>query len=48
MNNKIVMYQGKKFKVLYQYLSDFCEIQEVEFRFNVELVHKSELTLLEG
>ncbi|GHI00404.1 hypothetical protein [Neobacillus kokaensis] len=47
MKNKIVLYQGKKYKVLYHYSSDYCEIQEENFRFNIQLVHKSELTMFE-
>lgn len=47
MKNKIVLYQGKKYRVLFHYSSDYCEIQEENFKYNIELVHQSELMLFE-
>lgn len=43
---KQVLYQGKNFILLHQYSSDFCEIQEEHSRYNIILVHVSELTFI--
>ncbi|MBI0577220.1 hypothetical protein IEC97_07585 [Neobacillus cucumis] len=47
MKNKRVMYQGKKYILYHQYSTDFCEIQEESYKFNILLVHVSELTEIE-
>jgi hypothetical protein len=41
-----VLYNGKKYLILYKYTSGFCEIKEVDSLYNIELVHTSELTNL--
>lgn len=43
MSVQHVLYQGKKYTILYQYTSGFCEIQELTNRFNIQLVHVSEI-----
>ncbi|WP_157406129.1 hypothetical protein [Neobacillus drentensis] len=39
-----VLYNGKKYIILYKYTSGFCEIKEVDSLHNIQLVHLSELT----
>jgi hypothetical protein len=39
-----VLYNGKKYIILYKYTSGFCEIKEVNSLHNIQLVHLSELT----
>ncbi|MFP5114877.1 hypothetical protein ACSU64_21205 [Bacillaceae bacterium C204] len=41
-----VLYNGKKYLIIYKYTSGFCEIKEVDSLYNIELVHTSELTNL--
>ncbi|MBT2725759.1 hypothetical protein ACSU6B_12095 [Neobacillus sp. C211] len=38
-----VLYNGKKYIILYTYDSGYCEIKEIESVHNVQLVHLSEL-----
>jgi hypothetical protein len=38
-----VLYNGKKYIILYTYDSGYCEIKEIESVYNVQLVHLSEL-----
>jgi hypothetical protein len=38
-----VLYKGKKYVILYQYSSGFCEIKEVDSLYHVEFVHSTEL-----
>lgn len=47
MENKIVIYQGKRYILLQQYTSDFCEIQDEIFNHNIILIHISDLTFLD-
>ncbi|WP_157081437.1 hypothetical protein [Neobacillus soli] len=42
-NNSQVIYNGKRYIILYQYTSGFCEIKEIECFQTIELVHLSEL-----
>jgi len=41
-----VLYNGKKYIILYKYTSGYCEIREVESIHNIQLVHQSEVTIL--
>ncbi len=45
MLNQNVLYNNKKYILLYEYTSGFCEIKEVDSAdyYKIELVHKSEL-----
>lgn len=42
-NNTHVLYNGKKYVILYKYTSGYCEIKEIGSFYNIELVHSSEL-----
>jgi hypothetical protein len=41
-----VLYNGKKYIILYEYDSGYCEIKELDSVHNIQLVHLSELTNL--
>lgn len=41
-----VLYNGKKYIILYTYDSGYCEIKEIESVHNIQLVPLSELTNL--
>jgi hypothetical protein len=41
-----VLYNGKKYVILYTYTSGYCEIKEVDSLHNIQLVHISEVTNL--
>jgi hypothetical protein len=38
-----VIYCGKEYIMLYKYPSGYCEIQEKNNKFNIKLVHETEL-----
>lgn len=40
----LVLFQGKKHKLIHQYSSGYCEIQKEEYRQDIILVHFSQLT----
>ncbi|MFT8323114.1 MAG: hypothetical protein ABF649_19785 [Bacillus sp. (in: firmicutes)] len=42
-----VLYQGKEYTVIFQYDSGFYEIRQIDNSNVVELVHLSELTILD-
>jgi hypothetical protein len=46
LEKKVALYQGKRYILLHQYSSDYCEIKEEGSKFNILLVHISELTLM--
>jgi hypothetical protein len=41
-----VLYNGKKYTILYKYASGYYEIREVDSIHNIQLVHQSEVTIL--
>ena len=43
METETVLYDGKVFIVIYKYSSGYWEIKEKNNRFNIQLVHKSEV-----
>ncbi|WP_180960347.1 hypothetical protein [Neobacillus cucumis] len=43
METEIVLYKGKVYFVIYKYSSGYWEIREKNSRFNVQLVHESEV-----
>ncbi|MEH7011756.1 hypothetical protein V7087_13260 [Neobacillus niacini] len=43
MNSEVVLYEGKLYMVIYKYSSGYWEIREKENRFNIQLVHESEV-----
>ncbi|MBS4214430.1 MULTISPECIES: hypothetical protein [Neobacillus] len=43
-NNTPVIYNGKRYVILFKYTSGYCEIKEVGSLHHIELVHLSELT----
>lgn len=43
-NNSQVIYNGKKYIILYQYTSGYCEIKKMDCFHTIEFVHLSELT----
>ena len=47
MNTETVLYEGKLFIVIYKYSSGYWEIREKDSKFNVQLVHESEVQLVE-
>ncbi|TWE00997.1 hypothetical protein FB550_10649 [Neobacillus bataviensis] len=47
MNKEIVRYDGKLFMVIYKYSSGYWEIREKDSKFNVQLVHESEVQAVE-
>ncbi|WP_157042266.1 hypothetical protein [Neobacillus jeddahensis] len=40
---EVVRYEGKLYTVIYKYTSGYWEIKEKENRFNIQLVHQSEV-----
>jgi len=38
-----VIYGGKKYVLLFEYASGYCEIQEKNNQYNIKLVHVSEI-----
>jgi hypothetical protein len=38
-----VLFQGKEYVIIHRYTSDYCEIKAKQGRFQVELVHISEI-----
>jgi hypothetical protein len=42
--NTLVIYNGKKYTIIYMYSSGYCEIRAEDKRHKVELVHLSEIT----
>jgi hypothetical protein len=47
MKTEQVRYEGKLFIVIYKYSSGYWEIREKDRRFNIELVHESEVQPVE-
>lgn len=43
-NNSHVLYNGKRYVILFKYDSGFCEIKEVGSLYTIELVHENELS----
>ncbi|MDQ0973612.1 hypothetical protein QFZ31_003490 [Neobacillus niacini] len=43
MNSEEVFYGGKIYMVIYKYSSGYWEIREKENKFNIQLVHESEV-----
>lgn len=43
METETVLYDGKVFIVIYKYSSGYWEIREKDSRFNVQLVHESQV-----
>ncbi len=46
MNHNNVLYNGKRFRIIFQYTNGFCEIRDITNKFKVQLVHYSELTTI--
>lgn len=42
-----VLYKGRVFKILFCYDTGYCEIRDIYNVFKVELVHNSQLTMIE-
>ncbi len=38
-----VIYGGKEYLLLFEYASDYCEIQDKNNQYTIKLVHDSEL-----
>ncbi|MEH7116533.1 hypothetical protein V7128_03785 [Neobacillus vireti] len=47
MNSECVLYDGKVFVVIYKYNSGYWEIRELDSQFNVQLVHESEVEVVD-
>ncbi|MEO2076325.1 MAG: hypothetical protein ABGX20_13220 [Bacillus sp. (in: firmicutes)] len=45
--NSQVLFNGKKYVILYKYTSGYCEIKEVGSIHNIKLVHLTELKKLD-
>jgi hypothetical protein len=45
--NETVVYDGKLFIVIYKYSSGYWELREKDSKFNVQLVHESEVQTVE-
>lgn len=45
MDTDEVLYEGKLFIVIYKYTSGYWEIREKENKFNIQLVHASEVSV---
>ncbi len=43
MNYPSVQYNGKDYHLIHRYTTDYCEIQDANYRFHYLLVHYSEL-----
>ena len=43
MDKDIVIYKGKRYKIIYKYHSGYYEIKRLDKNYIVELVHHSEL-----
>ena len=43
MNREEVLYDGKRYLVIFRYTSGYLEIQEKDSRFTIQLVHRSEV-----
>jgi hypothetical protein len=48
LNTELVLYEGKLFMVIYKYTSGYWEIREKDRKFNIQLVHESEVQAVEG
>ena len=46
MNTENVLYDGKLFIVIYKYSSGYWEIREKDSKFNIQLVHESEVEIV--
>lgn len=43
MEMEQVRFEGKLYTVIYKYTSGYWEIKEMDNRFNIQLVHQSEV-----
>jgi len=48
MSQETVVYNGKLYFVIYKYLSGYWEIRQKDNQFNVQLVHESEVQLIDA
>ena len=47
MEGNHVLFNGKEYIIIHKYTSDYCEIKEVHNPFNIELVHISEIKIMQ-
>jgi hypothetical protein len=47
MDQETVVYNGKLYFVIYKYRSGYWEIRQKDSQFNVELVHESEVQVID-
>ncbi|WP_160719423.1 hypothetical protein [Bacillus sp. USDA818B3_A] len=44
MQKQLVEYNGRNYLLLHRYSSDYCEIQDTQYRYTILLVQYSELS----